>query len=337
MIPCLEPDHILELNRDLEPFIIQGSVGRSRFWGDAYKPLQFVHLSDIHTRSDLWNRMVDFVNHYQNFISFALHTGDYCGASQLSYNDLYAMQEVPCARPILNCVGNHDCEANSDWAKGTPCFATQESVHRLLFNHTEDWGVTFMPGETPTSYYQDFPEANIRLIVLDLYNEIEAHKAWLKGLLNEAKEKGLHVITAMHQMSAGLSTVPESTFTTYHDYEARFGKKGKTVYEDTIAEFIAGGGIHVCNLAGHEHRDYFGITAGGVLNVTVECATAWHDWSDGVRIPGSRTFDCFNVVSVDVNVGMLKLLRVGNNCDHLLRAKRALCYDYMNKKVVFNG
>jgi hypothetical protein len=299
--------------------------------------LQFVHLSDIHTRSDLWNRMVSFVNHYQNYISFALHTGDYCGGSQLNYNDLYAMQPAPCARPIFNCVGNHDREANCDWEKGTPCFATQESVHRLLFNHTENWGVTFMPGETPTAYYKDFPEANVRLIVLDLYQEQEAQKVWLAQLLDEAKEAGLHVITAAHQVTDTMPDKPDTTFTTYHDYEARFWKQGKTVFEDTIAAFVAAGGHHICHLAGHEHRDYFGITAGGVLNVAVECATAWHDWSDGLRSPGTRTFDCFNVVSVDVNVGMLKLLRVGNNCDHLLRTKRVLCYDYIHKKVVFNG
>ena len=43
---------ILELNRDVEPLIIQGSASRTPYFrpkfDDRYKPLQFVHFSDIH-------------------------------------------------------------------------------------------------------------------------------------------------------------------------------------------------------------------------------------------------------------------------------------------------
>ena len=78
-------------------------------------------------------------------------------------------------------------------------------------------------------------------------------------------------------------------------------------------------------------------TDSGVLNVAVECASDWAGWSDGKRVRGTRTFDCFNVVSVDANRGILKLVRVGDNADYFLRIRRTLCYDYLQNKVIFNG
>lgn len=112
---------------------------------------------------------MQYINYYSDYISFAIHTGDYCGNTQQSYTDFYA-DATKCARPIYNCVGNHD---------------------------------------------------------------------------------------------------------------------------------------------------------------TVEMG------ANGERIKGTRTYDAFNVMSVDVNLGILKLVRVGNNVDHYLRIKRTLCYDYINKKVIF--
>lgn len=330
-------DNIIELNRDTEPLIVQAQAIQRSFKivkpeEYKYKPLQFVHLSDIHAVMDLWNRMVEYVNHYKDYIDFALHTGDYCGNNQMLYADFYNYG-TQCDRPIFNCVGNHDSVVSRKWITNDKA----EAYNRLFAPINDDSAnAEFMDCEYSMTYYKDFPESNIRLIVLDLYYDIEIQQKWLKETLNDAKEKGLCVITAMHEPSDEVNNTFDVTFHTYNKYIEICGRNSKMPYEDIIADFKDGGGCHIVNLAGHVHHDLFGFTDRGVLNSTVPSATNWDGWCDGARIKGTRTYDCFNVVAIDVNLGLLKITRVGNNRDQFLRSQKALCYDYINKKIVYN-
>lgn len=327
------PDHIVELNRDVESFVIHGAFSRARLLNDPYQPLQFVHFSDAHAVPELWSRMSEYVNYYSDFISFAIHTGDYVAASQSEWFDMYALGTA-CVRPIFNCVGNHDTYRDLSFVK-----ADKESVHNLLFRHTNNWNVTFMDTEFSMTYFKDFPESNIRLIVLNLYYDIEQQQAWLKERLQEAKELGYHVFTAMHEPSAHLVQFPNTTFQTqnYDTYVRIDGANPTGPFEEILADFIENGGHYICNLVGHQHHDRFGYTEKGVLNTVVPCATDWDGFCEGRRIKGTKTYDCFNVVSADVNLGILRLIRVGDNADNYLRIKRVLCYDYLRKEVIFNG
>lgn len=326
-------DNIIELNRDMEPYIIQGSATRTPFFKDKFKPLQFVHLSDVHAVLDLWNRMVEYVNHYRDYIDFAIHTGDYCGNNQELYADCYNYG-TKCDRPIYNCVGNHDTFITRKWNENT-----KESTHKLLFAPMDDnsSNVNFLECDHSMTYYKDFPESNVRLIVLDLYYDIDIQCEWLKKLLANAKEKGLCVITAMHEQLEDLTQNFGVTFHTNNEYTPLEKDKCQhKEFEAIIADFIAGGGTFICNLAGHKHHDMFGLTDTGILHTVVPSATNWDGWCDGKRIRGTRTYDCFNVVSVDTNLGLLKIARIGNNIDHYFRSQRALCFDYINKKVIYN-
>ncbi len=329
-------DNVIELNRDMEPYIIQGSATRpvpfkSKF-GDRFKPLQFVHFSDIHAVLDLWNRMVEYVNYYRNYIDFVIHTGDYCGNNQALYADFYNYG-TQCDRPIYNCVGNHDTIITRKWVKNT-----KESTHKLLFAPMNDdsSNVNFLECDYSMTYYKDFPDSNIRLIVLDLYYDIELQCEWLKETLEDAKGKGMCVITAMHEPSGEIKDTFGVTFHTKNDYPSLVGIHKQQPFEPIIADFISQGGCHICNLVGHEHHDMFGLTDAGILNIVVQSATNWNGWCDGKRIRGTRTYDCFNVVSIDANLGLLKIARIGNNTDHFFRSQRALCYDYINKKIIYN-
>lgn len=343
-------DSIIELNRCVEPFILQANQPRSRhcfakLMGDTAAPLAFVHLSDIHNRPDLWDRMVQYVNHYGDYISFALHTGDYCGGNNGLYTDMYTACS-PCVHPVYNCPGNHDC-VTPDNVCSHPC--DKSTVHGLLYNHTENWDVRFMDCPHSMSYYRDFPDSNIRLIVLDLYYDIWPARAWLRNLLAEALEKGLHVITAMHEPT---DYIVDSMGVLYHhmdDYETvnkeselnrtdgAFDHRGRVTFEDIIAAFIRDGGRCVCNLAGHDHIDSFGYTNAGVLNVVVQNGTDWDVLGDARRVKGTKSYDCFNVVGVDTDLGLLKIIRVGCNVDHFMREKNVLCFDYVRKKVIYQG
>ncbi len=339
---------IIELNRDVEQFVIQASVPRSKkkfgeAFGDKYIPLAFAHTGDVHAVPEIWDRMVEYVNHYRDYLSFAICTGDYCGGSQKTYTDFYAAC-TPCERPFYNCVGNHDCYSGEGaWSLGP-----KEVTHDLLFNHKGDWDVTFMDCPHSMSYYKDFPDSNIRLIVLDDYYHIDEARVWLKGLLDDAREKGIHVITAQHEPTNFITQPLDVTFHTLDPYVERAMKResarqnsvfdymGRPLFEDLIVDFIRSGGVFVCNFAGHLHIDLCGYTDAGILNVVVPSGTTWDKNSDLKRVRGTKSMDCFNVVAVDTDLGLLKLVRVGANVDHYLRKKTALCYDYVNKKVISN-
>ena len=332
---CTDPGSILSLNRDMEPYVIQASAARNDHFRDPVVPLQFVHCSDIHAALPLWNRMAEYVNHYRDYIAFVLHTGDYVGNYQGAWTDLYA-QGAPCCRPILNCVGNHDTYAHNTLKKEPFRLAPPEDTHALLFNHTDGWDVTFAPLPSPMSYYRDFPGSGIRLIVLDLYYRVEEQKTWLRGLLDEAREKNISVITAAHTATDRITRPADTTFQTLPDYGIAGGQDTLSPFETDIAAFIAAGGQHICHLGGHRHVDWFGHTDAGVLNILVECGTDWNGWTDGLRAKNARNWDCFNVFCADTVLGLVKLVRIGDCSDHFLRLKHALCYDYRRRKVISN-
>lgn len=340
-------DSILELNRDVEPFVIQASRQRAplwgeRFWKDKYVPLAFVHASDMHANLDTWNRMVEYANHYSDFLSFVLHTGDYCGGSQKIYTDMMA-EGTACNLPVYHCPGNHDCElGEGGWHLG------EKSVtHDLLFRHCENWNAQFMPCEHSMNYFVDFRKSNLRLIVLDQYYDTWPARSWLLGVLNDALDQGLHVVTAMHEPTGYIRQPYPTTFHTADDHQAvfdayelertefDFDHRGRVLFEDVIAHFIKKGGNYVCNLCGHSHHDEFGPTEAGVLNVVVANGTDWDVLSDSRRVKGTRSYDCFNVVAVDTELCLLKLVRIGDNVDHFMRKKTALCFDYRSKQLIY--
>ena len=331
--------NIVELNRDVEPYVLQAGQRRSKHsFKDELVPLTLLHLSDVHACRRNWERMVEYVNHYADYIDLVLHTGDYCGGSQKQYVDMYTT--AACRRPIYNCAGNHDC-TTGDWT-----LADKSLAYGLLFNHTEGWDVTFAPVPQAMSYYKDFPASNVRLIVLDDYYHIWETRQWLRELLDDARDKGLHVITAQHEPTGYVDDTYGSRFHTLDDYRAVFegnelrrktygyDHRGRVLYEEIIAEFIRKGGCYVCNLAGHDHVDQFGCSRLGVLNVTVQNAKCCHLLGDTRRVEDTKCEDCFNVFSVDTVTGIFKIVRVGANVDRYLRSRTALCFDYVNGRII---
>lgn len=318
--------NIVELNKNVEQYVLD-TAG-----------VTFVHASDIHAMPVLWDRMVEYVNYYADNISFVLHTGDYCGGSQKVYADMYAGKQ--CVRPIYNCVGNHDCFAgDGGWSLNEKSIA-----HSLLFNHTEGWDVTYSDCPHSMSYYKDFD--GVRLIVLDDYYHIWETRVWLRTVLKEALEKGLHVITAQHEPTGYVQDTFGASFQTLDDFNAKaravelgrtdyaFDHRGRVLYEDVIAEFISLGGKFVCNLAGHDHVDEFGLTDKGVLNIAVQNGTSWDKLGDTVRVVGEKSEDCFNVMSVDTEKGQFTVIRIGANTDKYGRVRNMFTFDYINKTIL---
>ena len=339
--PAELTDDILVLNRDVEHLVIQSGAKRcpGLEFDDKYDILQFVLFSDTHRDLRNWNRVIRYINHYSKYISFALHAGDYVGHNQDVYVDMYGQCD-PCEKVIYNCVGNHDTYA-SDMSK-----ADKAVTKSLIFPKTDDWDVEYCDCEASMTYYKDFPQANVRMIVLDIYYSIEQQQKWLAEVLEDARQKGLCVFTVSHEPTGYIEDTFHSNFYSVNNYndnnrgyypdfvEPEYDFFNRPLFEKVIADFVAKGGIHICHFAGDHHHDVFGTSKLGLVNSVVPCTYCWNGWSDGNRIPGTRTQDCFNVVSIDTNTGLFKIVRIGDNVDFCLRSRTALCFDYINKKVI---
>lgn len=327
--------NVVKNNVEKDVVVANFSQSRSLLFGDEYKPLEFIHFSDVHRQAVEWSNVCKYMDAHSKYIPFAIHTGDYVLSYNAQYNDLYEIA-VPNNGYILNVVGNHDVYSNSSGTER----ATQATTHSLLFNHTDDWGVTF-GAEGAMYYHKDFAESGIRLVVIDPYYWDTTEATWLSNVLADAITNDLAVVTAMHIATKALpvNMRVDCTFNVVDELGSASTGETDTVtaIDDAIATFIDDGGEHIVNLCGHYHHDIIGYSASGILNIAVECATHLPaNWDDAVRDPATKGFDAFNVIGVDRTTKTIRIARIGNNSDWYGRAKNVLCYDYTNKAVIAN-
>ncbi len=320
-----EDIEIVELNRDIQNALIQSTAKKK---ADEKEVLTIMHITDIHGRQDLFNRLVEFSNYYYSNINMLLHTGDYVYKGQEDFVDLMSNAEINNVL-FYNVVGNHDqYVSNADRSQAGKAL----TYEKVIGGTTRAWqglGVTYMSGDYSMTYYKDFSDSKIRIIILDDYYNIPEQAEWLKDVLEQARTNGYQVITAKHSKSDNIST-RISCFNSKDTYTGKYN----TTFENVIKEFIDAGGVHICNLCGHEHIDEVGYTANGILNIVAECVTDDVYWQNCKRNKGTKTYDCFNIISIDTNQGHLKIVRVGDNTDIYMRKKQYTCIDYINKTVI---
>ena len=297
------------------------------------KPLVLLHFSDIHANRFNWDRICDFINDVDNYLAYAIHTGDYVGDNQTSYIDLYSRKK-PKRVKILNVVGNHDMYENANHD-----IASQATTYGLLFSDITGWDVTWGAGNNIMYYYKDFTASKIRLIVIDQYYWDATESTWLSTVLEDAKTNGYAVVTAMHTQSGNVLFADQidCTFSAYESWDDLI-PTFLTPASDIIKSFIDGGGNYICNLCGHWHHDVIGYDANGLLNITIPCATYDNSggWQNGERVGIEKSIDCFNVIGLDTLTHTIRIARIGNNADYFGRRKNEICLDYTNGNVIFN-
>lgn len=318
-----QPISVVELNRDMESAFIQATAKKRT---DANDIFSILHFSDIHGKQDLYNRITEFSNYYFSNLDIILHTGDYVYKGQEDFIDLMGNAEINNV-PFYNVVGNHDQYVSDSDRTQAPKSSTYTNVITKTQRSWQNLNVKYMPGDNSMTYYKDFANSKIRLIVLDDYYDKDTQATWLASSLEEARTKGFAVITTKHEKTGEIVT----NVTPFNSKDAYTGTYDNT-FETIIKAFIDAGGTYICNLCGHEHIDETGYTANGILNVAIECATDDTYWQNCKREPGTKTYDCFNIVAVDTNQGLIKIVRIGDNTDMYMRTKCYTCYDYINKK-----
>ena len=302
--------------------------------GSKIKPITLLQFSDVHGNGKSLQRIVEFANYYNKDIDTILHTGDTVSSK---YSDgISFFNAVSGSNKILNCVGNHDAYDGTDWQAhaGADCY------NMIFAPNIASWGVNYTAGNC--YYYKDYAEQKLRLIVLD-ENLVDTSTeiTWLQGLLAQANTLGYAVICASHSYMGG-GTKNKITkdnkivsFARYDDKKIA-GTYSFTDACDAIDSFISAGGKFVCWLVGHAHCTNFCTSALYPNQPQVMCDTAStaRGCADVARVIGTNSEDSFNLISIDTNVGMFRLVKVGANYDKYMRERKCLCYDYINRVVV---
>lgn len=336
---------VVNLNKDVEPFVLQlGREISEQTQNHSYKRLNFLFFSDIHANDDLWERVCDYMDEYSDIIPFAIHGGDYVSSdlSSLSVKDLYGLRK-PQNGAILNTVGNHDCNPSGS---SSPT-ATAETVYDVLYNSvnpvTDGWDCTFGTASYAMYWYKDIDDAGVRIICLDQYHWDSDQSTFFANALSGAVTAELAVITVTHTpITTNVSDVGTGFFT-LDDWVLSDTYSGSMVdIRTAINTFISNGGVHLIHLCGHIHSDQFGkLTTDNILQFRTQMAGANTSksplWTDTNRVIGTKTYDCFNVVQIDRNLGMIKIVRIGCNTSDALQPRTTLCWDYINSRLVANN
>ena len=306
---------------------------------NTIKPLVLLHFSDLHGCSTNIARINEYRNYYSKYIDVAIHTGDLITSHWAHDTDFYFDNEENA--DILNVVGNHDVMSYYNGAYHAD-HVGKDCYDRFFAPFIEGWDVV-QPVDAEENgycwYYKDYDANKIRIVVIDVMNNIDAQRTWFGGVLDDALTQGLHVIVAAHYRFYGGTNI-DSVFT----------QIGTTTTPDTyianeylimVKTFKDSGGNFVCWLNGHHHADAVqmsNVATGNQLAINVNSS------GDGEQVKNSpisrtgidRNVDSFNIVAVDTVYHKLSVYKVGSEFDKWGRRFGTLCIDYQTNDIIWN-
>lgn len=299
-------------------------------------PLTILHMSDIHYDWEAKNRIISEGNLYGTNIDEYICTGDMVANVGGSIASWWPSK-------VLTCIGNHDTATYSNGAYNWTALTMAERDQYYIAPYESNWDVIHTSGTS--YYYKDYADSKVRLIVMDgmLYtnagSEATTQTAWLEGLLSSAITAGLHVLIAIHSPHGGAKAV-DCSFSKYGQVDMPTYSDCNTpqIVIDTVAAKISAGLHFVGYLVGHTHQDNIWDAEGDgtQLMYCITCANVKQQaqWinSDQHR---SESQDAFNLVTIDTNHSLIKLVRGGGaDIDDHMRPRKQICIDYANGVVV---
>ena len=309
------------------------------------KPLTLLHFSDIHDDKTAFGRIEQYANFYGDTIDDVICTGDMVGNSGGQTGAALVNWWDP---KYLTCVGNHDSATyNSsartyNWTGVT--MAQRDAYYIAPFE--SNWGITHTSGTS--YYYKDYADAKVRLIVIDcmLYHgtpgsEATTQTSWLGTAMDGAKSLGYHILIATHAPHTG-AIYKDCTFNRY-GYSGAYpsfpdGVQTPQAVTDLVATKIAGGCVFIGYIIGHTHQDYMldANNDGKQMMYCVTCAavTQTAQWQGSDQWRDSHA-DAFNVITVDTDARMVKIVRGGGaNVDNRMRNRTQICFHYGDGVIV---
>ena len=303
--------------------------------GGNVTALTILHISDIHGDSDTIARIIEKAKNYTG-IDEMICTGDMVA-------DTYEQITSWWPSDMLTCMGNHDTASYSSGAGynwTALSMANRDAYYIEPFESS--WGITHISGKS--YYYKDYATQKIRLIVMDgmLYTDngadATAQTAWMEDLLDDAIENNLHVLIAIHAPHGGATSVDcsfskigNSTMPLWNDCNT------PQAVIDAVATKITGGLKFIGYLCGHVHQDWLWDAEGDgkQLMYCIACASNDYPQWKNTDIYHSKQSDIFNLVTIDTEHTMVKLIRGGGgDFTNRMKMRKAICFDYSTGEVM---
>lgn len=156
---------------------------------ESHSKTVFCHFSDLHSDWERFSGIIKMLKYYKP--DFAVHTGDVvcwdsAGDTSVFYDEINKIDI-----PVYSYIGNHETFCGDKTLKN-------EDLHERYIKPLKNIHTT-----GKAYYYTDFPEHNIRLIVLNDYDNDEYEKPgdrdkyeilqeqcdWFIGVLKECEKK----------------------------------------------------------------------------------------------------------------------------------------------------
>ena len=310
-------------------------------WGN--EPFVLIHFSDIHGDRLCLDNVIKLSDAYSESIDDVIHTGDTVKVDSSENINFWTRTG---ASKILNVIGNHDTRRGSSWTGLTMA----QTYQKYFAPYIANWNV--ICDTDTTYYYKDYTEKKIRLIVLDVMHQTADQLTWFVNTLASALTDELHVIVALHCRAHWLLTkfeVPWDDYliapgTNWEDTSSYTGSSYpaniSNDYANALDTFIANGGNFICWIHGHTHYRLFRklTTHTDQLDVSVANAgTAYADTSVWEREKGTQTMDDFNILAVDTTAKLLRIVKIGVNCDRYMRIADTISYNYDTGELIYSS
>lgn len=306
--------------------------------------LSMMVFTDLHADKVNLERIIKFDDEYSSYIDDYIQLGDIVDDNY--GNDFSFFSNLPFSKKIMSAIGNHDTRANYDERETADnqwtLHAGIDAYNKYFAPFSSYWLANVVQPTNAASnglcyYYKDYTSSKLRLIVLDCMKYTTEQLTWFANSLTNAISLGYSVIVAQHSNFGGY--IPLGDFSSLDDsYADKSGGGDGNVddYLNAVDTFINNGGTFICWLSGHMHVDCSGWIAyhNNQLAFVFECAKCSGAYSDGDRVLGEKSQDSFNIISVDTNANLVKVVRVGNDCDRYLRSRKSIVVNYLTKEIV---
>ena len=341
---------IISLNGDAKVLsVFKNSKKYYRVYGTTFNshPLNLIHFTDLHGDSVSLSRIVEFRNHYSDYINDTICSGDII--RNVFSDDFTFWNAISGTQNILLVTGNQEYyNGESVNASDYLYQITQTQVYNKFFApNISNWNVT-QPSNAAENglnyYYKDYSIQKIRLIVIDNFRLDSGQQQFVENALSGAKTLGYHVVMSSHYGDYHPTGILCNFNSNYPWSNVWLGIDTAAFNDilDAVDTFITDGGVFVGWLCGHTHVDFMGLIVNhpNQLQINASCANSGINWAtlveycDQERTIGTKSQDLFNIVSIDTTMGYIKLYRIGADIDRDLRSRLSLCYDYINHTLI---
>lgn len=352
---CSESDSDSEVQSSIVEQLYQGKFELSKniFKNSDFK---FFYFSDVHESQSNLNRIIQLANIWGvDNVNTIINGGDTNNSSHNSY-DWFEYEISQSKIDVLSCIGNHDAWIeNWDWIDKKEIYENYISLVPKYFSIQQPFNAA---EKGLLYYYKDYN--NIRIIVIDGMSVSGKHYywdaeecLWFQTVLEDARKNNLAVICVAHAPFAADDATLDSNITfnnifgyrnNYKDDNISIINDGLQIKEESLIcvdKFIKDGGRFICWLSGHNHYDNVIYSIKHSEQLMVVIGTANYDRSSldsyyRTENESSIFYDRFNYIGVDLDLNILKIIRIGKNLDIESRPCNVLCLDLSTHKVLSN-